>query len=105
MYFPENYQILNDIPHCIVYVDVALIASPDSESHLHHVCQVLDILRLHSLSIIPAVNFLNHRLSIFVARDVLLARSILTFFGFPSPCGQEGSTMISLNPQLLQEIH
>ena len=47
-------QILGDIPHCFVYVDDLLIASPGAESHLHHVCQVFDCLRLHGLSINPA---------------------------------------------------
>ena len=47
-------QILGDIPHCFVYVDDLLIASPDAESHLRHVRQVFDRLRLHGLSINPA---------------------------------------------------
>ena len=47
-------QILGDVPHCFVYVDDLLIASPDAESHLHHVRQVFDRLRLHGLSINPA---------------------------------------------------
>ena len=47
-------QILGDIPHCFVYVDDLLIASPDATSHLNHVRQVLDRLRLHGLSINPA---------------------------------------------------
>ena len=46
-------QILGDIPHCFVYIDDILIASPDAESHLRHVCQGLDHLRLHGLSINP----------------------------------------------------
>ena len=47
-------QILGDIPHCFVYVDDLLIASPYATSHLHHVRQVFDRLRLHGLSINPA---------------------------------------------------
>ena len=47
-------QILGDIPHCFVYVNDLLIASPDATSHLDHVRQVFDRLRLHGLSINPA---------------------------------------------------
>ena len=47
-------QILGDIPHFFVYVDALLIASPDADSHLCHVRQVFDRLRLHGLSINPA---------------------------------------------------
>ena len=47
-------QILGDIPHCFVYVDNLLIASPDATSHLRHVHQIFDRLRLHGLSINPA---------------------------------------------------
>ena len=46
-------QILGDIPHCFVYVDDMLIASPDLESHLCHVRQVLGQLRLLFLIINP----------------------------------------------------
>ena len=46
-------QILGDIPHCFVYIDDILIASPDAASHLHHVRQVFDRLCLHGLSINP----------------------------------------------------
>ena len=47
-------QILGDIPHCFVYIDDLLLASPDAESHLRHVRQVFDCLCLHGLSINPA---------------------------------------------------
>ena len=46
-------QILGDIPHCFVYIIDILIASPDTESHLCNVCQLLDHVRLHRLSINP----------------------------------------------------
>ena len=46
-------QILGDLPHCFVYVDDILISSPDIKSHLQHVLQVPDRLRLHGLSINP----------------------------------------------------
>ena len=46
-------QILGDILHCFVYINDILIASPDAESHLRHVRQVFDRLRLHGLSINP----------------------------------------------------
>ena len=35
-------MILGDIPCCFVYIDDILIASPDAESHLLHVREVLD---------------------------------------------------------------
>ena len=46
-------QILGDIPHCFIYIDNILIASPDAESHQSHVCQIFDCLQLHRLSINP----------------------------------------------------
>ena len=49
-------QILGAISHCFVYVDYVIIGSPGSESHLHHVCQFLDLLRLYGLSTLPHVN-------------------------------------------------
>ena len=59
-------QILN-IPHCFVYVDVILIASPKAESHLPQVPQVLDCLHLHSsASTLPRVSLPHLRLSILV---------------------------------------
>jgi len=44
-------KVLGDIPHCFVYNDDILIASPDAEYHLCHVQQVFDCLWLHGLSI------------------------------------------------------
>ena len=56
-------QILN-IPHCFVYGDVVLIASPNAESHLR---QVLDCLHLQSsASTLPRVSSPHLRLSILV---------------------------------------
>ena len=46
-------MILGDLPYCFVYIDDILIASPDVESHLLHVREVLDRFRLHGLSINP----------------------------------------------------
>ena len=46
-------QILDDIPHCFVYIDDILIASPDAEYHLRHVRLVFGRLQLHGLSISP----------------------------------------------------
>ena len=42
-------QILQGLPYCFVYVD----DSPDLTSHLEHVRNVFDLLRLHCLSINP----------------------------------------------------
>lgn len=39
-------QILGEIPNCFVCVDDILIASPNFESPLRHVCHVLNCLRL-----------------------------------------------------------
>ena len=46
-------QILVELPHCFIYVDDILISSPDIQSHLQHVPQVLDRLCLHGLSLNP----------------------------------------------------
>ena len=46
-------MILGDLPYCFIYIDDILIASPDAESHLLHVCEILYRLRLHGLSINP----------------------------------------------------
>ena len=46
-------QIFGDLPYCFVYLDDILIASTTREAHLEHVRSVLDLLRLHGLSINP----------------------------------------------------
>jgi len=64
-------QIFQGLPYCFLYVDDVLISSPDLVSHLEHVRSVLDLLRLHGLSInpekcvyaAPKVDYLGMRLS------------------------------------------
>ena len=64
-------MILGDLPYFFVYVDDILIASPNAESHLLHVCSVLDQLRLHSLSL--------------TQRSVCLLLPRLSVLGYMSP--------------------
>ena len=64
-------QICQGLPYCFVYVDDVLISSPDLVSHLEHVRRILDLLRLHGLSInpdkcvfaAPTVDYLGMRVS------------------------------------------
>ena len=53
------HQLMDKISQCLlycsVYVDDVLIYSPDLVSHLEHVRSVLDLLRLHELSINPVL--------------------------------------------------
>ena len=36
-------QILGDLPFCFVYVDDILIFSPDQDTHVQHLRQVLEL--------------------------------------------------------------
>ena len=64
-------KIVQGLPYCFVDVDDVLISSPDLISHLEHVRSVLDLLRLHGLSInpdkcvyaAPKVDYLGMRVS------------------------------------------
>jgi hypothetical protein len=47
-------RILSGLPFVFVYLDDVLIASPDQELHLAHLRQVLDLFRLHGLTINPS---------------------------------------------------
>ena len=44
-------QILGDLSLCFVYVDNILIFSPDIDTHVHHLHQVLELLCLQGLTI------------------------------------------------------
>ena len=63
--------ILGDLPNCLVYIDDILISSPDIQSHLQLVRQVLDRFCLYGLSInpdkcifaAPSLNYLGMRVS------------------------------------------
>jgi len=89
-------SVLGDIPHCFVYVDDILIASPDATTHLQHVRQVLERLRLHGLSINPAkcvfaqpeVEYLGMRVS---SRGcVPLQKHSKVISEFPRPVDKKG---------------
>ena len=64
-------MILCDLPFCFDYVDNILIFSPDLDTHVHHLRQVFELLRLHGLTIglpkcvfaVPEFEFLGHQLS------------------------------------------
>ena len=47
-------RILSGLPFVFVYLDDVLIASPDQDQHLGHLRQVLDLFRLHGLTINPS---------------------------------------------------
>ena len=64
-------MILGDLPYCFIYIDDILIPSPDAESHLLHVLDVLDLLHLNGLRLnsekclftAPEVEYLGMRVS------------------------------------------
>ena len=84
-------QILGDIPHCFIYVEDILISSPDIKSHLQHVRQVLDRLRLQSLSInpdkcvfaAPSIEYLGMKVS--AEGCVPLSKHTVVISTFPQP--------------------
>ena len=89
-------QILGDLPHCFVYVDDILISSPDIQSHLQHVRQVLDRLRLHGLSInpdkcvfaAPSLEYLG--MSVSAGGCVPLSKHTDVISTFPQPSDKKG---------------
>ena len=66
-------QIQGNLPYCFVYIDDILIFSPDLTSHVQHLQDVLELCRVHSLTIglgkcefaVPETEFLGHRLTSF----------------------------------------
>ena len=44
-------QVLGGLPYCFVYVDNILVFSPDLTSHVVHLREVLELCRLHGLTI------------------------------------------------------
>ena len=44
-------QILGDLLFFFVYVDDILVFSPELYTHVHHLCQVFELLRLQGLTI------------------------------------------------------
>jgi len=89
-------QIFQGLPYCFVYVDDVLISSPDLSSHLEHVQTVLDLLRLHGLSInpdkcvfaAPAVDFLGMRVS--GSGCIPLTKHTEIISAFPRPTDKKG---------------
>ena len=89
-------QILQGLPYCFVYVDDILISSPDLTSHLEHVRNVFDLLRLHCLSInpdkcmfaAPTVDYLGMRVS--GSGCVPLVKHTEIISAFPRPTDKKG---------------
>ena len=64
-------QVLGGLPYCFVYVDDILVFSPDLSSHGVHLQEVLELCRLHGLTVglpkcvfsVSEVEFLGHNLT------------------------------------------
>ena len=64
-------QVLRGLPFCFVYLDDLLVASPDMDTHLEHLRQVLKLLSDHGILMHPqkcalavsSLDFLGHRVS------------------------------------------
>ena len=63
-------QVFRGLPYCFEYVDDILVFSPDLSSHLVHLREVLELCRLHGLTVglpkcvfaVSKVEFLEHNL-------------------------------------------
>ena len=64
-------QVLGGLPYCFVYVDDILVFSPDLSSHVVHLREVLELCRLHGLTVglpkcvfaVSEIEFLGHNLT------------------------------------------
>ena len=64
-------QSLGNLPYCFVYIDDILVFSPDLTSHVQHFRDVLELCRVHGLTIglgkcefaVSKTEFLGHRLT------------------------------------------
>ena len=89
-------QIFQGLPYCFVYVNDILISSPDLSSHLEHVQNVIDLLRLHGLSInpdkcvfaAPAMDFYGMRVS--GSGCIPLTKHTEIISAFPHPTDKKG---------------
>ena len=60
-------QILGNLPYCFVYIDDILVFSPNLSSHVQHLHDVLELCRVHGLTIglgkcefaVPETEFLD----------------------------------------------
>ena len=64
-------QILTNLPYCFVYIDDILVFSPNLSSYVQHLQEVLELCRVHGLTIglgkcefaVPKTEFLGHCLT------------------------------------------
>ena len=64
-------QILGNLPYCFVYIDNILVFSPDLQTHVQNLRDVLELCRVHGLMIglgkcefaVPETEVLGHHLS------------------------------------------
>ena len=47
-------QILGSLPYCFVYIDDILVFSPDLTSHVQHLWDVLELCRVHGLTMLAS---------------------------------------------------
>ena len=85
-------QVLGGLPFCFVYVDDILIFSPDLSSHVDHLREVLELCRLHGLTIglpkcefaVSEVEFLGHNLSSSGCKPLVKHTAVIGEFPVPS---------------------
>ena len=88
-------MILAGLPYAIVYVDDILVFSPNLQNHVEHLRTVLDICRLHGLTIclpkcefgVSQLEFLGHRVSAHGIQPLEKHTSALQDFPPPTDMG------------------
>ena len=89
-------QILGNLPYCFVYIDDILIFSPDLQTHVQNLRDVLELCRVHGLTIglskcefaVEETEFLGHHLSSSGLRPLSKHTSAIT--DFPPPSDKPG---------------
>ena len=85
-------QILFNLPYCFVYIDDILVFSPNLSSHVQHLQDVLELCRVHGLTIglgkcefrVPKTEFQVHRLTSSGLSPLLKHTSSIRYFPPPS---------------------
>ncbi|CAM1324579.1 Uncharacterised protein r2_g3332 [Pycnogonum litorale] len=87
-------SITKHLPFCFAYLDDLLIASPDSETHVHHLLSLFSCLKEHGISInvskcllgVPELEFLGHHVNKHGIRP--LHTKVEAILDFPIPASR-----------------